>query len=471
VNVSTNELTVAFLNKGFGTTLAAGATALLSLSFVFAATAQEVLGSCIFLFVKHPYDVGDRVDVEKRPLVVERIALLFTVFRCVTDHKTIQVPNIVLNSNWIENITRSKAMREQVVLAVNFDTSFADIQLLRSEMQKFVLDKDNCREFQPDVDIEVIGLAEMNKLELKIEIRHKSNWSNETVRAARRSKFMCALVLAIRKIPMYGPGGGDATLGDVGKPSYSVAISQEQAQANREEFATNKEKKRMVPTSEVNAPKPPEEHQGKASGSDCQDKSSGSAHYRGHWGSTRSSTVANSEVTCVEALNSRPPAMDQARVDESDILREKSVSSPDRAGHPHTEMDDDRPLTRETSKGRRPTLVSPSVPTIDEPGPSHQGSKEYYEYATPYTSSTGRDSPYQSNNPYARSSPPATSQPPHSPQSQQQQQPQPQQSQGYHSRTESPVPPGAQQSPATRRPAQTGNAFAQQQQRQRQQQQ
>lgn len=47
-----NLCLVAFLNSGFGTTLAAGATALLSLSFVFATTAQEVLGSCIFLFVK-----------------------------------------------------------------------------------------------------------------------------------------------------------------------------------------------------------------------------------------------------------------------------------------------------------------------------------------------------------------------------------------------------------------------------------
>lgn len=43
---------VAFLNKNFVTTLATAGTALLSLSFVFSITAQEFLGSCIFLFVK-----------------------------------------------------------------------------------------------------------------------------------------------------------------------------------------------------------------------------------------------------------------------------------------------------------------------------------------------------------------------------------------------------------------------------------
>lgn len=49
---------VAFLNSSFTTTLATTGTALLSLSFVFSATCQEVLGSCIFLFVKHPFDVS-----------------------------------------------------------------------------------------------------------------------------------------------------------------------------------------------------------------------------------------------------------------------------------------------------------------------------------------------------------------------------------------------------------------------------
>ena len=238
---------VAFLNKSFMTTLATAGTALLSLSFVFAVTCQEVLGSCIFLFVKHPYDVGDRVDIGDNQLVVERISLLFTVFRKVKDHKTTQVPNIILNATWIDNISRSKAMREQVFLYVSADTTLEDIQLLKHEMSAFVLDKDNSRDFQPDLDVELTGLAEMNKLELKVEIRHKSNWANEAVRASRRSKFMCALVLALRKVPIYGPGAGAAAAGDPANPTYSVAISHEVAEANKKEFAETKEKMHMSP--------------------------------------------------------------------------------------------------------------------------------------------------------------------------------------------------------------------------------
>jgi small-conductance mechanosensitive channel len=237
---------VAFLNKSFTTTLATAGTALLSLSFVFSVTAQEVLGSCIFLFVKHPYDVGDRVDINDIQLVVERISLLYSVFRKVKDHKTTQVPNILLNTTWIDNISRSNAMREQISLFISFDTTLEDIQLLKDEIQEFVTNKENSRDFQPEVDVEVLSMTNMDKLELRMEIRHKSNWANEAIRAARRSKFMCALVLALRKVPIYPPGGGGAAAGSAENPNYAVTISDEQAASNKAAFTEAMQAKHMI---------------------------------------------------------------------------------------------------------------------------------------------------------------------------------------------------------------------------------
>ena len=244
----TDDVSVAFLNSSLTTTLATAGTALLSLSFVFATTAQEILGSCIFLFVKHPFDILDRVDIGNDQLVVKHISLLFTVFKHVNTHKLTQVPNVVLNTMWIQNVSRSDAMREQLSIYVDFGTTLEDVQLLRNEMQAFVSDKENSRDFQPDIDVEITGIASMDKMELKVEIRHKSNWSNETVRAARRSKFMCALVLALRKIPLNAPGGGGPALGSVDQPTYSVTVSDAQAAANREAAAKAKDAKRLFPT-------------------------------------------------------------------------------------------------------------------------------------------------------------------------------------------------------------------------------
>lgn len=239
---------VAFLNTSFVTMLATAGTALLSLSFVFATTTQEVLGSCIFIFVKHPFDIGDRVDITDVQLTVEHISLLFTVFKQVADGKMVQIPNIVLNTLWINNVSRSKAMRERLNITVDFGTSFEDVKALRQEMQNFVLDKDNSRDFQPEIEVEVVDINQMDKLTLRIEIRHKSNWSNETIRAARRSKFLCALVLALRRVPIYAPNGGVAALGSIGAPSYSVAVSEEFAQAEKDKYAADKEAKRLYPS-------------------------------------------------------------------------------------------------------------------------------------------------------------------------------------------------------------------------------
>ena len=186
--------------------------------------------------------------------MVERISLLYSVFKNVKNGKTVQIPNIVLNQLWVDNITRSKAMREQLSVFVSFDTTFDDVTTLKAELLKFVRDKDNSRDFQPDLDIQVVSIAEMNKMELQVQLQYKGNWANETLRSARRSKFMCALVLALRSVPIYAPGGGAAVLGSADAPTYSVALPPGAAQANKDAFAAGKEAKRLVPSKPAPAP-------------------------------------------------------------------------------------------------------------------------------------------------------------------------------------------------------------------------
>lgn len=238
---------LAFFKSSFVTVVGTAGTALLSLSFVFAVTTQEFLGSCIFLFVKHPFDVGDRVDINGSQMVVERISLLYSVFKRLDKSQVTQVPNIQLNNLWIDNISRSKAMTECIEVNVSFDTSFEDVELLRLEMEKFVRHPDNSRDFQPDFSIGIGGVGNLDKMLLYVSIKHKSNWHNDSVRATRRSKFMCALAVAMKKVPIYAPGGGNEPLGGPGNPSYSVAVSDDFAAAGRDKAAHNKDAARMVP--------------------------------------------------------------------------------------------------------------------------------------------------------------------------------------------------------------------------------
>jgi hypothetical protein len=329
-------LTVAFLNPNFIATLTTAGTTLLSLSFIFAVTAQEFLGSCIFLFVKHPYDVGDRVDIngpEKQNLVVEQISLLYTVFKRIDCMKMVQVPNIVLNSMWIENVTRSKAMKEQLEMFISFDTTLEDIETLRKEMEAFVRDPDNSRDFQPEVVLECTGIGNMDKLQLKVEIRHKSNWSNETVRASRRSKFMCALVLALRKVPIYCPGGGGVPLGDPGNPSYSVTIPDEKAIEAREMAAKKKEEKRLIPST-------PAATLAEGGVSNTADQPGGAL-----------GTIV--ETDAADALNARGPADDESHNDWGDSRDDDRGASMERMRSNDIENLRQGLLKRESTRGRR----------------------------------------------------------------------------------------------------------------------
>ncbi len=289
-------------------------------------------------------------------MTVEHISLLFTVFRRVATGRMVQIPNIVLNTVWIENVSRSKAMREQITLAVNFDTTFEDIKTLRNEMQNFVLDKENCRDFQPEIEVEVIGIAEMNKLELRVEIRHKSNWANETVRAARRSKFMCALVLALRKIPIYGPGAGDAVLGSENKPTYSVAISEDIAEVQRKRFDDKKEAKRLFPTKKAD-----EVDENDKKNDDTPDGKSTGVDYLG----------GAREGNAVDKLTQRPPAIDVARDDWGS--RDENSTLGERTSTERQDLDEVRGvLRRESTRGKRKEHqhlqpAVPGIPTIPEP--------------------------------------------------------------------------------------------------------
>ena len=288
-------------------------------------------------------------------------------------------------------------MREQLLIYISFDTTLEDVQLLRREMQNFVLDKENNRDFEPDVDVEVTGIAEMNKLELKVEIKHKSNWSNETIRASRRSKFMCALVLSLRKIPIYAPGGGSAALGSADQPSYSVSVSNEQAAASRDAFTQSKEAKRLKPTKPSTSSKI---DFGLSSG--VSPNLASETTYR-----DRSPAIGSvTETNALNILNARSPTNDPAHdwQTKSDPSQPLTRSNPNNNSVVPSDEARDKDLDevygllrRQSTRGKRRESYglgnrtpgqNQDIPTIQEPS-----STFYNDYATRPTTRHGNSPP------------------------------------------------------------------------------
>jgi small-conductance mechanosensitive channel len=140
-------------------------TFLLGLSWLIGTTAQEVLGATIFIFAKHPFDVGDRVDIDGNSYVVQEMFLMSTVFRRV-DGKYVFLPNNILNTKLIENVRRSGPTSESFSFDVSFDTNFEQIQALRERMLKFLAA--NKRDYLGTFDVNVVDFPEQSKMTLKV---------------------------------------------------------------------------------------------------------------------------------------------------------------------------------------------------------------------------------------------------------------------------------------------------------------
>lgn len=192
-----------------GVLTSAGST-VLALSWLFSATAQEFLQSLVFVFVKHPFDVGDRVTIYgnsgKQGLgddyFVKEIALLYTEFKKMEGH-VVQAPNSYLNTLFILNQRRSGALAEAIPNVIKFGTTLEQIEQLRERLLEFV--KSEKREYQSKILTELKEVAEVHSLTLNVVFFYKSNWQNELLRLQRRNKFICALMIAMQECGIEGP--------------------------------------------------------------------------------------------------------------------------------------------------------------------------------------------------------------------------------------------------------------------------
>ncbi|KAJ5592009.1 uncharacterized protein N7459_002378 [Penicillium hispanicum] len=190
--------------------LTSAGSSILALSWLFSATAQEFLQSVIFVFVKHPFDVGDRVTIYGNSgdaglgddYFVKEITLLYTEFKKMQGH-VVQAPNSYLNSLFILNQRRSGALAEAVPIIIKYGTTIDQLDGLRQRLLEFV--RSEKRDFQSNILTELRAVTENFSLTLNVVFFYKSNWQNEGLRLQRRNKFICMLMIALQEIGIEGP--------------------------------------------------------------------------------------------------------------------------------------------------------------------------------------------------------------------------------------------------------------------------
>ncbi|CAN9306281.1 unnamed protein product [Alternaria alternata] len=105
-------------------------TTVTGLSFALSGTVTESIAACQFVFSKQPYDVGDRVIIEEKELIVEKVCLLYTVFHRCSDCAVEQIAHKKICDSWITNLTRSKGLFIKEVASIADKTDkFTSAQL------------------------------------------------------------------------------------------------------------------------------------------------------------------------------------------------------------------------------------------------------------------------------------------------------------------------------------------------------
>lgn len=192
-----------------GVLTSAGST-ILGLSWLFSGTAQEFLASVIFVFVKHPYDVGDRVTIYGATgatmtgddYFVKQIALLYTEFKKLQG-QIVQAPNSNLNNLFILNMRRSGGLADPVPIVIKYGTTLDQITALRQRLLEFV--RSEKRDYQPNILTELTTVTENFSISLTVVFFYKSNWQNELLRLQRRNKFICMMMIALQEVGIEGP--------------------------------------------------------------------------------------------------------------------------------------------------------------------------------------------------------------------------------------------------------------------------
>ncbi|KAK7729612.1 hypothetical protein SLS57_002100 [Botryosphaeria dothidea] len=201
---------ISLISASAGSVISNAGSAVLALSWLFSATAQEFLQSIVFVFVKHPFDVGDRVSIYGNTgstglgddYFVKEIALLYTEFKKMEGH-VVQAPNSYLNTLFILNQRRSGGLAEAVPICIKFGTTLEQIDQLRMKLLEFV--RSEKREYQGNILTELREVSEAHSLTLNVVFFYKSNWQNELLRLQRRNKFICAMMVSMQECGIEGP--------------------------------------------------------------------------------------------------------------------------------------------------------------------------------------------------------------------------------------------------------------------------
>ncbi|XP_023741448.1 mechanosensitive ion channel protein 8 [Lactuca sativa] len=170
---------------------------LLLVVFVFGNTCKTTFEAIIFLFVMHPFDVGDRCEVDSVQMIVEEMNILTTVFLRFDNQKIIY-PNSVLATKPIANYYRSPDMQDAVEFCIHVSTPSEKIGLMKERILSYIENKSD--HWYPAPIICLRDIEDMNRLKISIWPSHRMNFQDMGERWQRRALLVEEMIKVFRDL-------------------------------------------------------------------------------------------------------------------------------------------------------------------------------------------------------------------------------------------------------------------------------
>nr|WGO49547.1 mechanosensitive ion channel protein A031340 [Torenia fournieri] len=160
-------------------------------AFIFGNTLKTIFEAIIFVFVMHPFDVGDRCEVDGVQMVVEEMNILTTVFLRF-DNQKIFYPNVSLATKPISNYYRSPDMGDSIDFYVHIATPAEKIAIMKQKITSCIENKSD--HWYPEPSVVVMNLEALNSLKLSVWLRHRMNHQNMGEKWKRRALLLEEMV-------------------------------------------------------------------------------------------------------------------------------------------------------------------------------------------------------------------------------------------------------------------------------------
>ncbi|GMP81768.1 hypothetical protein CsSME_00036371 [Camellia sinensis var. sinensis] len=165
--------------------------------FIFGDTCKRIFEAITFLFVMHPFDVGDRCEVDGVQMVVEEMNILTTVFLRY-DNQMIIYPNSVLATKPISNYFRSPDMLDSVEFSIHISTPMEKIASMRKSIISYIDERSDHWHEAPTVLI--TDVEDMNRVKMVVWVKHRMNFQHMGERWVRRALLVEKMIKVFREL-------------------------------------------------------------------------------------------------------------------------------------------------------------------------------------------------------------------------------------------------------------------------------